>query len=126
MFLRTKVTVSNSRTERDVQHQYFMNSSLFWCVTQRRLAVNRRFGTTYKSHLQWSSSPRSHITTFRHMMVSWCRWFGMGDKLLYGRDLKAIQNRTYITIRIHHSLSSLSYRRPKASSKARSPQSFLL
>jgi len=34
-------------------------SSLFWDVTHRRLAVSyRRFRTTYRSHLQASSSPR--------------------------------------------------------------------
>jgi len=32
--------------------------SLFWDVSQRRLVVNfRRLGTTYRSHLQVSSSP---------------------------------------------------------------------
>jgi len=34
-----------------------MRSSLFWDVTQRRLVVSyQRFGTTYRSHLQGSSS----------------------------------------------------------------------
>jgi hypothetical protein len=36
-----------------------MSSSLFWAVTQKQLVVGyRRFGTTYRSHLQWPSSPR--------------------------------------------------------------------
>jgi hypothetical protein len=35
------------------------NPSLFWDVTQRILVVTyRRFGTTYQTHLQGSSSPR--------------------------------------------------------------------
>jgi len=35
-----------------------LRSSLFWDATQRRLVVTyRRFGTTYRSHLQGSGSP---------------------------------------------------------------------
>ena len=30
----------------------YLNSSVVWDVTQRRLVNNRRFGTTYRSHLQ--------------------------------------------------------------------------
>jgi hypothetical protein len=38
-----------------------------WDVTQRRKVVSyRRFGTTYRSHLQGSSGPRRMPGTFRH------------------------------------------------------------
>jgi hypothetical protein len=30
----------------------YVKSSVFWVVTQCRLVKNRRFGTTYRSHLQ--------------------------------------------------------------------------
>ena len=36
-----------------------LNSPVFWDVTQRRLVWHRRFGTTYRSHLQVSSCPSS-------------------------------------------------------------------
>jgi hypothetical protein len=32
-----------------------LNSSVFWVITRRRLVKHRRFGTTYRSHLQGSS-----------------------------------------------------------------------
>jgi hypothetical protein len=39
-----------------------MRSALFWGVSQRRVViVYRRFGTTYRSHLQVSRSPRSFL-----------------------------------------------------------------
>jgi hypothetical protein len=37
--------------------EYFLRSLLFLDVTQHRL-VEKCFGTTYGSHLQWSSSPK--------------------------------------------------------------------
>ena len=47
-----------------------MPHSLFWDVTRRRLVVIYRcFGTTYRSHLQGSSSPRTvnlHWVTFQN------------------------------------------------------------
>ena len=36
----------------------YLNSIFFWDVTQRRLVSHRRFGTTYRSHLQESRCPR--------------------------------------------------------------------
>ena len=42
-----------------------MRSSLFWGVTQRRLVVKTRFGTTYRSHLQ-------AVQEERHS--SWTTW----------------------------------------------------
>jgi len=39
-----------------------MRSSVFWGVTQCRFIVNyRRFGTTYQSQLQVSSSPKRRM-----------------------------------------------------------------
>ena len=38
-----------------------MNASFFWVVTQCRLVNNRRFGTTYVSHLQGSSVQEGHF-----------------------------------------------------------------
>ena len=35
----------------------FINSSVFWAITQRRLVKHRRFGTTYRSHLQETLDP---------------------------------------------------------------------
>jgi hypothetical protein len=40
----------------------FYGSSLFWDVAQRRLVVNRRFGTTYRSQLKESCSPLDSMT----------------------------------------------------------------
>jgi hypothetical protein len=38
-----------------------MSSALFWDITQRRvLVLYRRFGTTYRSRLQGSSSTKKH------------------------------------------------------------------
>jgi len=34
-----KLTGINSSMERSLQHQCFIKSPLYWCVTQRRLAV---------------------------------------------------------------------------------------
>ena len=33
-------------------------SSIFWIIMRRKVVWNRRFGTTYRSHLQRSSCPR--------------------------------------------------------------------
>jgi hypothetical protein len=42
-------------------------SSLFWDVTQRRLVISyRRFGTTYRFHLQRSSKPRFLLDYLTH------------------------------------------------------------
>ena len=44
---------------------FFMRSSLFWDVTQRRLVVSyRRFGATCRPHLQGSSSPMECLTFY--------------------------------------------------------------
>ena len=54
-----------------LDHEYEGNrSSPFWEVTQRRLVViYRRFGTTYRSHLQGSSSPRRMPGTMRCAVI---------------------------------------------------------
>jgi len=50
--------VGNIKINNNFKGQYML-SALFWNFRQRRLAVSyRRFGTTYRSHLQESSSPR--------------------------------------------------------------------
>jgi hypothetical protein len=36
-----------------------LNSSVFYVITRRTLVLNRRFGTTYRSHLQGLSCPSS-------------------------------------------------------------------
>ena len=37
----------------------YMRSALFWVITQHRVVIPyRRFGTTYRSHLQGSRNPR--------------------------------------------------------------------
>jgi len=46
--------------------------SFFWDVTQRRLIVsNRRFRTTYRSHLQWPSSLSLllYVSNFLHLQI---------------------------------------------------------
>jgi hypothetical protein len=36
----------------------YVKSTLFWDITQRRMVVlYQHFGTTHRSHLQWSKSP---------------------------------------------------------------------
>jgi len=49
-----------SSEQRYGQSELSLRSSFFWDVMQRRLVVNyRSFGTTYRSHLQGSSSLRN-------------------------------------------------------------------
>ena len=38
-----------------VRYHIQLNSSVFWAITKNWLAKNRRFGTTYRSHLQGSN-----------------------------------------------------------------------
>ena len=46
-------------------------SSLFWDVTQRRLVVsNRRFRTSYPSHLQWPSSLLATLVLLKYPSLS--------------------------------------------------------
>ena len=41
---------------RHLRPKILLGTALFWLITQRELAIsNRRFGTTYRSHLQGSS-----------------------------------------------------------------------
>ena len=45
-------------------------SSLFWYVTQRRLVVSyRRFGKTYRSHLQGSSTPDLTVLLYHYFYI---------------------------------------------------------
>jgi hypothetical protein len=42
-----------------VKYQLFLRTVLFWSITQRRVVIlYRRFGTTYRFHLQGPRSPR--------------------------------------------------------------------
>jgi hypothetical protein len=41
----------------------YHNSSVFWVIMQRKLVKHRRFGTTYRSHLQGSSVQVEHLHT---------------------------------------------------------------
>jgi hypothetical protein len=41
----------------------YLNSSVFWDVTQRRLVSHRRFGTTHRSRFQGSSCQKVGCVT---------------------------------------------------------------
>jgi hypothetical protein len=59
---RKKVKFRGGSTEHETRFQasatMLTRSALFWGITQRRMVnICRRFGTTYRSHLQGSRSP---------------------------------------------------------------------
>ena len=71
-----------------------MRSSLFWNITQRRFVVGvRRFGTSYRSHLQGPRSPRRNPASGRCIIIQRdgvsCDWFS--GKV---RDCRTLQNGT--------------------------------
>jgi hypothetical protein len=54
---------------------YLMESALFWVMTQRGMVIlYRRFGTTYRFHLQWSRSPRRRKKTWNHGYLMELKW----------------------------------------------------
>jgi hypothetical protein len=84
-----------------------MRSALFCGITQRRVVIlYRRFGTTYRSHLQASRSPRraeSRLFTLEDGTDTLCRNVGIGlplDAVLYHR-------RTQISFRLHFPVDQL-------------------
>jgi hypothetical protein len=38
-----------------------LNFSVFWVITWNEIVWNRRFGITYRSHLQGSGCPKTHL-----------------------------------------------------------------
>ena len=44
-----------------------LNSSVFWVITRREVVGNRRLGSTYRSHLQGSSSPILTLEDFERI-----------------------------------------------------------
>ena len=53
-----------------------MRSALFWDFTQRRMVVPyRRFGTTDRSNLQWSRSPRYLVCNKKDLWTNAIFWY---------------------------------------------------
>jgi hypothetical protein len=60
---REKICVCFTKTNQlmmFMKKNWYLNSALFWDVTQRTMVSHRRFGTTYRSHLQ-ASRRRLHL-----------------------------------------------------------------